>query len=400
MSQQEPLEVKGLRKQINRGKNSLAKQFHLVRKSRMKLWQSALYILIGVVVALAIGAAILTSLDISAIDYYSDMFTIGLVGNAYPERAIENFLVSYVPLLITSLALALSFKMRFWNIGGEGQFLIGALTSAVIAIKFPGLNPYLMLLLMSVVAMLCSGVTGLAIARLKTKYNTNETLATLMINYIALYVVTFFGETKADWNFFLRTDSERPKFTSFTKMPFVEIGDFHLQISVLVTLLIATGIWFYLRYTKQGYEISVIGDSRRTATYAGMNVKHITLRTMFTSAALIGLAGAFTASSSGCISTNITNNVGWTGIIVAWLSKLSIPGIVLSSFLITILQFGCRSASSLYPSIDSHFADLLQGLILFAVLAADFFANYKVVRIMSAGEKQEEQHEDKKEVES
>lgn len=365
----------------------MRKQFHLVRRTGMKFWQAALFYLVGILVSLGIGAWILEALGISAIDYYSDMFTVGLIDNSYPLRTIENFFVSYVPLLITSLALALSFKMRFWNIGGEGQFLIGALAASVIALKCPNLNPYLILLLMSVVAMLCSGLTGLAVARLKTKYNTNETLATLMINYIALYVVTFFGETKADWNFFLRADSERPKFASFeqnARMPYVDIGGYHLQISVLITLLIATGIWFYLRYTKQGYEISVIGDSSRTATYAGMNVKHITLRTMFTSAALIGLAGAFTASSSASISTNITNNVGWTGIIVAWLSKLSVPVIVLTSFLMTILQYGCKIASASYPSIDSHFADLLQGIILFAVLAADFFANYKIVKIKEA----------------
>lgn len=359
------------------------RQYHLVRKTNTKLWKLALYYLVGILISLGIGAVLLFSLDINAFDYFKDMFTIGLVDNRFPEKTLENFFVSYVPLLITSLALALSFKMRFWNIGGEGQFIIGALSSSIIALKFPNLNPYLILLLMAITAMFFAGITGWAIALLKTKFNTNETLATLMINYIALYLITFFGETKADWNFFLRADSERPKFASFeenARMPYIQIGDFHLQISVIITILIAVGIWFYLKYTKHGYEISVVGDSSKTAMYAGMNVKKIVLRTMFMSAAMIGLAGAFTASSSACISTNITNNVGWTGIIVAWLSKLSIPGIIVSSFLISILQYGCRIASASYPSIDSHFADLLQGIILFAVLAADFLANYRIAK--------------------
>lgn len=357
--------------------------FHLVRKTDIKIWQIALYYLAGIAVSLILGAVLLTSLEINAVDYYKDMFTAGLIGNRFPAKTIENFFVSFVPLLITSLALALSFKMRFWNIGGEGQFIIGALTSSVIALKCPNMNPFLILLLMVITGMVFSGITGLAIAFLKTKFNTNETLATLMINYIALYVIRFIGDTKADWNFFLREDSVRPKFASFeenARMPYIDIGGYHLQFSVIFTVLIAFGIWFYLKYTKQGYEISVVGDSSKTAKYAGMNVNKIVLRTMFISAAMIGLAGAVTASSSAGVSANITNNVGWTGIIVAWLSKLSIPGIVVASFLISILQYGCRIASASYPSIDSHFADLLQGIILFSVLAADFLANYKIVR--------------------
>ena len=356
---------------------------HLVRKTDTKLWQTALFYLAGILISLAVGAVLLTSLNINVLDYYKDMFTIGLVGNRFPAKTVENYFVSLVPLLITSLALALSFKMRFWNIGGEGQFITGALVSSIIAFKFPNLNPFLILLLMMITGMISSGLIGLITAFLKTRFGTNETLVTLMINYIALYVIRFIGDTKADWNFFLREDSARPKFASFddnARMPDISIGNFHLQYSVIITAVLAVLVLVYLKYTKQGYEISVVGDSSKTASYAGMNVNKIVLRTMFLSAALIGLAGAFTASSSAGVSSNITNNVGWTGIIVAWLSKLSIPGIVIASILISILQYGCKIASASYPSIDSHFADLLQGIILFAVLVADFLANYKIVK--------------------
>jgi simple sugar transport system permease protein len=126
--------------------------------------------------------------------------------------------------------------------------------------------------------------------------------------------------------------------------------------------------------------MSVVGDSSATAKYAGMKVGKIVMRTMFISSAMIGLAAGLTASSSGTISETITNNVGWTGIVVAWLSKLNVPAIAVTSVLISVLQFGCKTAATKYPAIDSNFADLLQGIILFSVLAADFFATFTLKR--------------------
>ena len=183
------------------------------------------------------------------------------------------------------------------------------------------------------------------------------------MNYIALYLVSFFGETKADWNFFLNPESDRPIFAKFPQnawMGSIKIGDLNLMYSAIIAVALAVIIYFYLKKTKQGFEISVVGDSAATAKYAGMNVNKIVLRTMFISAALVGLAGAFTASSSQTISTSITNNAGWTGVIIAWLSKLSIPGIFIASVLISILQYGCQVAASNYTGIDSHFADFLK----------------------------------------
>ena len=298
---------------------------------------------------------------------------------------MEGLLKLFVPLLITSLALALAFKMRFWNIGGEGEFIAGAILAAVVAFKLGDSLPGpVVVLLMCIAASVSAGVIGLVTAHLKVRFNTNETLMTLMINYIMLYVIKYLGETKADWNFFLREDSERPIFAKFPEnaiMDGIDIGNFKLLYTVPAAILIAVLVYFYLKSTKQGYEISVVGDSVNTAKYAGMNVYKITVRTIFLSAALIGLAGAFTASASGTISTDITNNVGWTGVIVAWLSKLSVPVIGIVSLLISVLQYGCQAASASYSQIDHNFADLMQGIFLFSILAADFFANFRLVRV-------------------
>ena len=130
----------------------------------------------------------------------------------------------------------------------------------------------------------------------------------------------------------------------------------------------------------------MVGDSPNTARYAGMRVNTIVIRTIFLSAALIGLAGAFYVSSAGTLSTSVTNDVGWTGVIVAWLAQLNTIGIVVASLLITVLQFGSQVAGASYSTIDANFADLLQGIILFIVLAADFFTRFKLVRGGKSGE--------------
>ena len=359
------------------------RKFHLVRRADASLKRTLIYYAIGILVSLIIGAIILAVLGINPLEYYGKMFTIGLVGNRYGYKSVEGLLKIFVPLLITSLALSLSFKMHFWNIGGEGEFLIGAITAAIVAFNSSGLPNFVTVVLMCLAAMISSGIIGVAIAALKVRFNTNETLMTLMLNYIMLYVIRYIGDTKADWNFFLREDSERPIFGTFPESAFmggIPIGKFKLLWAVIIAVLLTVIIYVYLKYTKQGYEISVVGDSSATAKYAGMSVGKIVLRTMFISSALIGLAAALAVSSAGTISETITNDVGWTGIIVAWLSKLSIPAVFVTSVLIAVLQYGCQAAATQYPAIDVNFADLLQGIILFSVLVADFAANFRLMK--------------------
>ena len=204
---------------------------------------------------------------------------------------------------------------------------------------------------------------------------------------IALYLLQFLGETKAGWNFFLDPDSARPKFAGFpdnADMITFPLGPFNLNLSLIIAIVLCVLLFGYLKYTKHGYEIAVVGDSPNTARYAGMKVGRIVVRTIFLSAALIGLAGAFYVSSAGTLSTSVTNDVGWTGIVVAWLAKLNTVGIVITALLITVLQFGCQAASTTYSSIDANFADLIQGIILFAVLAADFFTRFRLARRAAA----------------
>ncbi len=361
-------------------------RFHLVKRENLPFWKRALAYLAAVVAALGIGAIILLAIGVDPIDYYYQLFTMGTVGNKIAYKTYMNYLKEFLPLVLTSVALSLAFKMKFWNIGGEGQFIMGSISAAYIALEFGDSLPmWLTLLVMCVTAMIIAGLYGLVAGILKVKFGTNETLMTLMMNYIALYVLYFIGETKADWNFFLQENSSRPVFVNFSELaefPSIKIGEkFELNICFILTLVIGALIFIYLKYTKHGYEIGVIGDSTGTAKYAGMKVNKIVLRTVFLSAAFIGLAAAFKVGTAGVLSTAITDDVGWTGIIVAWLAQLNTGMIFIVAALICVLQYGSTVAAATYAQVDSSFANMLQGIILFLVLAADFFIRFRIVRV-------------------
>ena len=364
--------------------------FHIVKRDNCPLWKKCCLYLGAVVIALLLGGVLLLAIGVDPVAYYTRMFTMGTIGNKIAYKAFENYLKDFVPLALTSVALSLAFKMRFWNIGGEGQFILGAIAAATVALKLGDTLPQaLVLILMCLAAMLAAGLYGVFVAALKVKFGTNETLMTLMLNYIALYILMFIGETKADWNFFLSTDSVRPVFASFAKLvafPKIPlVGKFSLNICVIFTFLLGALIFVYLRYTKQGYEIAVVGDSAGTARYAGMKVNAIVLRTVFLSACLIGLAAAFKVGTAGILSTAITDDVGWTGIIVAWLAQLNTIVIFVVSALICVLHYGSTVAAATFAQVDSSFANMLQGVILFLVLAADFYTRFRVVRVQKGG---------------
>ncbi len=365
-------------------------KFHIVKRDNCPVWKKCCFYLAAVLLALALGAVLLISLGVDPIAYYTRMFTMGTIGNKIAYKVWINYLKEFVPLALTSVALSLAFKMRFWNIGGEGQFILGAISAAFVAFKLgPALPNALTLVLMCLAAMVVAGLYGLFVAALKVRFGTNETLMTLMLNYVALYVLIFLGETKADWNFFLDPDSMRPVFASFSDIvsfPGIALGGkFSLNVCVILTVLISVLVYVYLRYTKHGYEIAVVGDSAGSARYAGMKVNRIVLRTVFLSAALIGLAAAFKVGTAGILSTAITDDVGWTGIIVAWLSQLNTVVIFLVSALICVLHYGSTVAAATFSQVDSSFANMLQGVILFLVLAADFYTRFRIVPVKKGG---------------
>ncbi len=330
----------------------------------------------AILLSLVLGGILLACLGYNPVKFYTEM----LMGNFKNASYLKLMMRALIPLLITSLGVSLAFKMRFWNIGAEGQFIIGAIIAMTFSLLIGDslLSP-LGAIVVVILGTLGGGLYALFVAVLKVKFNTNETLMTLMLNYVALYIASYMLKT----DFFAIQGQGVPAFKVIAEslwLTEINIGKFSFDTALFIAVALTIILFVYFRQSKQGYELNVVGDSPNTAKYAGMKVNKIIVRTMFLSGAIIGMAGALKlcGSSAGhTFSANITGGVGWTSIIVAWLAKLNPVGIFIASLLMSILERGCSFARTSL-GISDAMSDVLQGIILFTVLASDFFISYRV----------------------
>lgn len=328
--------------------------------------------LIAVVAALIVDAVIIYLLTkMNPLNVYVSMFE----GAFSSERRFWNMLADVMMLLCIGVALAPAFKMKFWNIGAEGQVLIGGIVSAACMIYFPNLPNALLLVIMFVLSTIAGGIWGFIPALSKAKLNTNETLFTLMMNYIATQLTSFFV---AVW--------ENPKGSNCVNIinPSTNAGWFpsifgqQYVLNVVIVMSLVVFMYFYLSRTKQGYEIAVVGASQSTARYAAIDVAKVTMRTVTISGAICGIAGFVTvAGQSHTISTNTAGGNGFIAIIVAWLAKFNTFVMVLISFLLVFLDKGAGEIASRY-NINDHISKMIMGIILFFILGSEFFINYKL----------------------
>ncbi len=333
---------------------------------------------IGFILALVVGALMLLAIGKNPFLAYRDM-VIGSFGTAISSA--ETIRIA-VPLLIASVAVGFAFKMKFWNIGAEGQILAGGIACSYIVVHSINNNNYIpaipLHLIMVVLAILGGALFGFLPAYFKTKWGTNETLFTLMLNYIAIQYVIYLQSLRT-WQ---DPDSIYPKivdFAVFTKGKAELPRLFGVHIGWIFALIIAVLAYFYLTKTKHGYEISVVGDSLNTARYAGMNTRWIQIRTLLISGALSGFAGYLQVAGANHTLTETTaGGLGFTAITVAWLGKLNPFIMIPIAVFIAMLQKGSLFIQSTMR-IPAAAADLLTGLILFFMLGSEFFIEYKLV---------------------
>lgn len=326
--------------------------------------------LIAVVLALLASAIFILILGLNPIEVYGSMIK-GAFGSKYK---ITQTIIKAIPLVLTSLGVAIAFKMQFWNIGGEGQIIMGAFLASFCALKLSFLPKPVMLAAMMLAGVIGGGLWALIPALFKARWKTNETIITLMMNYIALKWITYlqYGPWKD------------PKALGFPKIPefkgnAILPSVFGVHIGWIIALLLTILIYIFMNKTKRGYEIAVLGESERTALYAGMNIKRTIITAIFVSGGLCGLAGMIQASAvSKTLCVEITGGVGYTAIIVSWLSSLSAPIILLVSVLFAALVQG-GSYIQIVHGIPNAAALILQSLILFFVLGSEFFVRYRLV---------------------
>ena len=302
-----------------------------------------------------------------------DFYACFIKGSFASERKLWKFLKNMAILQCISLAVTPAFRMRFWNIGAEGQTLMGVLGSITVAFYFGGRLPeWQLLILMFIAALLYGAVWAVIPALFKAKWNTNETLFTLMMNYVATYVVSYF---LVIW---VPSGSSTLGKLKYGKLPVLPFGNQYLLI-ILIVLALTIGLYIYLKYSKQGYEISVVGESMRTAQYSGINVRKVIIRTMVVSGVLCGLSGFLIgAGLDQSVTTESVGGQGFTAIIVSWLANFNPLVMIFTSGLISFLNSGAAQISQDF-NVSGALPDVIVGIILFFIIGCEFFIHYKVV---------------------
>lgn len=288
------------------------------------------------------------------------------------KRRIWNMLQDLAMLLCVSLAVTPAFKMKFWNIGAEGQVLISGL-ACVATMMFLGdaLPTGLLLLVMIAASVLAGMIWALLPAVFKAYWNTNETLFTLMMNYVATQLVAYYLKV------FVKNGSG--VLTPMSAYGLPVIGGQKYLLNVLIVAAVTVLVYIYLKYSKQGYEIAVVGESENTARYIGIDVKKVVIRTMLLSGAICGLAGLLLVGGTNhTISTTTVDGRGFTAIMVSWLGKFNPLYMVLTSFLLVFLDKGAQQVSTDF-GIPSSISGIVTGIILLFIIGCEFFLQYRIV---------------------
>lgn len=347
--------------------------FHIIKRTAMPKWQSWIVRIVSVLAALIVCGVVtvlLTGED--PIQVYVKMVE-GAIGT---ERRIWTLAQNTAMLLCVALAVTPAFKMKFWNIGAEGQVLAGGLASAACMIFLNDkLSPVLLILVMLVVSVAAGAIWGLIPAFFKAHWNTNETLFTLMMNYIAMCIVSYFSY---EWSV-PKGSGHIGVINDVTEAGWLpSIGGKAYLCNILVVAALTAFMYVYLKYSKHGYEISVVGESENTAKYIGINVKKVILRTMLLSGALCGIAGFLLVSGTDhTVNRDTAGGRGFTAILVSWLAKFDPLYMILTSLLIVFLQRGAGEISTSFGLNDS-FSEIITGIIIFFIIGSEFFVNYQL----------------------
>ncbi len=346
---------------------------HITKRKAMP-WQAAWGIRIfAIVVALVICAIVTTSA--TGLDPASVFGSI-LDGAFGSERKIWILGKETAILLCISVAMAPAFRMKFWNLGGEGQVLIGAWVTAACMITLGDKVPSFLLILISLIGAIVVGAVWAGIpAVFKARWNTNETLFTLMMNYVAIQLVAYYiiiwESPKGSGKVGIINQS-----TNAGWLP--HIGTNQYILNILIIALVTVLMYVYLKYSKQGYEIAVVGESQNTARYVGIKVDRVIIRTLLVSGGICGLCGfLMVAGNDHTITTTLAGGRGFLGVLVAWLAQFNPLAMVLVSLLLCVLSRGAGEISTQF-GLNQSFGDILTGIILFALIASEFFIHYQV----------------------
>ena len=346
--------------------------FHIVKRDDMPGWKAWLIRIVTVVLGLVlVGFFSMLVTEKGFFETYKIMYTgvFGRLLNGYTTM-LWKYLQEIAILLCLALALTPAFKMKFWNCGAEGQALMGGLASIFCMIQFGEKLPYgALVAVIAVTSILAGAVWGIIPAIFKALFNTNETLFTLMMNYIATQIIAYYVYIEGGGSNVINP-------VAYGNFPAVGNNDYFVNI---VTVTVITILMFiYLKYSKQGYEISVVGESQNTAKYIGINVKKVIIRTMAISGALCGVTGMLlVAGKDHSINTNLVGGQGFTAILMSWLGQFNPFIMVVMTAIVVFLRIGVSKVAD-SSFLNSSFSEIMVGIVILLLVGCEFFIQYSI----------------------
>ena len=344
------------------------------RRTNIKLWQRIVYKVAFIVAALLVCGLLS---EIVAPGSFGMFYKYMIDGTFFNFKTSVSLFWNAALLFIIAVALAPAFKMRFWNIGAEGQCLMGAL-GALIVMKFiaPNVPNFLAIILELLFGCVFAIIWSIIPAFFNARFKTNETLFTLMMNYIAMGIVAAcsIAWSTSGSNVLGIVNSQGHE----GWLPFIgDIGNSYI-LNIIIIVLVAAGINIYIKFSQHGYELSVVGGSRNTARYVGINVGKVIVRTLLLSGLVCGIAGfLMVAGASHTVSNNLVGGRGFTAILVAWLGEFNVPLMAVYSFLVSFVSVGSSNASA-WIGYSSTISNVLTGIFFLLVIVSNFFVNFKV----------------------
>ncbi len=355
--------------------NSKAKEpfIHLTKRGAIPVRKAMMIRVIAVIAALIVCALVTgITTGINPLEVYSSIVS-GAFGSA---RKTWITFQDVSILLIIALSLTIAFRMRFWNIGGEGQVLMGGLGAAACMICLDGKLPNAVVMILMLISSIALGALwGFIPALCKAIWNTNETLSTLMMNYIATQLVLFFTilweVPKGSGKIGIINQNSHTGW-----LP--QVFGSKYMLPILVAIVVTAFVYVYIKYTKHGYEIRVVGESPKTSVYVGINVKKVFIRTMLLSGGLCGLVGLLLVGGiNHTLTSTISDGRGFTAVLVSWMAQFNPFAMIATSFIIVFMDRGAGEIATRFD-LNQSFGDILTGIILFFIIGCEFFVNYEI----------------------
>jgi len=298
--------------------------------------------------------------------------------------AFEQTLISMTPLLLTGLAAAVAFRMRVWNIGGEGQLYMGAIGAAGIGLFLHDLPAPVVIFAMIVGGAIAGSLWAAIPGALRAYLSTNEILTSLMLNYVAVYVMYYLiYDSTSYWRDLSSAQAQVFPSGKYLEAsgtwPGLHLSTLVIPLGLLIAIGLAVALWFMIRSTRYGFEMRVLGDSPRTAQYAGIKTRRKILSVMMLSGAIAGLAGVSQVGDFNHVLDPRglqAAGFGYTGIVVAALARYNPLAVVLTSFLIGAITNAGFALQG--PNFPTGLTGTMEGILLFCVLGAELFTRYRV----------------------